>query len=82
MVGQADDKEYVSPTIFPPRSGSFFPGLGDCSSLKEPLLHSQQTVARQLALAPVRVSCAGWGRPRFPPGMGRKLTEEVNNKAL
>ena len=26
MVGQADDKEYVSPAITPPRPGNFFPG--------------------------------------------------------
>lgn len=50
MVGQTDDKEYVSPTIIPPRPGNSFPGLGGCFSLSQKLPPSQQTGAQQLQL--------------------------------
>lgn len=41
-IGPADDKEYVSPTIVPPRSGNCLPRLGGCLSLQEWLLRSPQ----------------------------------------
>lgn len=52
MVGQADDKEYVSPTIIPPRSGNFFPGAGRLfvSLLVSPLFSADRSPATPIGL--------------------------------
>lgn len=80
MVGQADDREYVSSAIIPLSSGNFFPRLGGCSSLYWWFLHSQQTVAQQLWWS-CQMARAGWGRPpagtHFPPRTGKKSWDKV-----
>lgn len=83
MVGQADDKEYVSPTIIPPRSGNFFPRLRGCLCLYQWLLHAQQTVAQQLPQVLPSGMC--WvGRttssPHFSPRMRKKSWEKMTKQ--
>lgn len=79
MVGQTDDKEYVSPPIIPPRSGNFFPGLAqDCLSRCFVLSRQQPSDCHWSC----QVASASWDMPSaspgFPPRMG-KMSWEKNH---